>query len=99
VFVVDFFHANLILTRKARAYQTGVIIDYTSLIKKNLTVTNTLAYFVVASVTKERSFIVPCNPFQPSLTFVDKARAYLSETPFRYSANIVGFWPYPQTLD
>jgi hypothetical protein len=30
---------------------------------------------------------VPGNPFQPSLMFSDKARAYPSETPFRYSTN------------
>jgi hypothetical protein len=42
---------------------------------------------------------VPGNPFQRSLVFADKARTYLSEPRFRYSTNIVGFWPYPQTLD
>jgi methionine synthase II (cobalamin-independent) len=31
--------------------------------------------------------------------FADKARAYPSEPPFRYYTNIVGSWPYPQTLD
>jgi hypothetical protein len=42
---------------------------------------------------------VPSNPFQPSLMFADKARAYPSEPPFRYSTNRAGSWPYPQTLD
>jgi hypothetical protein len=31
--------------------------------------------------------------------FVDKARAYPSEPPFRYSTNRAGSWLYPQTLD
>ncbi len=31
---------------------------------------------------------VPGNPFQPSLMFADKARAYLSEPPSRYSTSI-----------
>ncbi len=30
--------------------------------------------------------------------FADKARAYLREPPFRYSTNIVGSWPYPQSI-
>ncbi len=31
--------------------------------------------------------------------FADKARAYLSQPPFRYSTNRAGSWPYTQTLD
>ncbi len=42
---------------------------------------------------------VPGNPFQPSLMFADKARAYPSEPTLRYSSNRADSWPYPETLD
>ncbi len=37
--------------------------------------------------------VVPCKPFQPSLMFAGKARAYLSEAPFQVLHSRVGSWP------
>ncbi len=42
--------------------------------------------------------VCPCKPFVPSLMFLGKARAYLSEAPFRAPPpSRIGPWPYPQT--
>jgi hypothetical protein len=39
----------------------------------------------------------PCKPFQPSLTSVGNARAYPSETPFRFK-KVLQHWPEVQII-
>jgi hypothetical protein len=39
----------------------------------------------------------PDKPFQPTLMFVGKARAYPFEEPFKCSTPRVGSWPCPGT--
>ncbi len=50
-------------------------------------------------IVQATGVFVPGNPFQRSLMFADKARAYPSYSSFRYFTNNLGSWPYPQTLD
>jgi hypothetical protein len=56
-------------------------------------------FFVAYEWAPKARVFVTDRPFQPSLMFVGRGKAYLSEALLHSKVSRVGSWPYQQTLD